>query len=94
MGAWLADIFHLQHPHLMVLLGMIGFLTGVTRTPFTSFILVLEMTDRHNAILPMMMVAMAAQWAAHLTDPNSFYEHVKRRWLRPRVEDATSAQPA
>jgi H+/Cl- antiporter ClcA len=60
---------------------MIGFLTGVTRTPFTAFILVLEMTDRHAAIFPMMMVALIAQWAAHLTDPQSFYEHVKNLWL-------------
>lgn len=30
---------------LMVLLGMLGFLTGVTRTPLTSFVLVVEMSD-------------------------------------------------
>lgn len=81
IGAWMTQIFHMDHPNLMVLLGMIGFLTGVTRTPFTAFILVLEMTDRHSAIFPMMLVALMAQWAAHLTDPHSFYEHVKEKWV-------------
>jgi H+/Cl- antiporter ClcA len=81
LGAWFASIFHTQHPNLMVLLGMIGFLTGVTRTPFTAFILVLEMTDRHSAIFPMMIAALAAHWAAHFTDSHSFYEHVKEYWI-------------
>jgi H+/Cl- antiporter ClcA len=81
VGAWMTDLFNTQHPNLMVLLGMIGFLTGVTRTPFTAFILVLEMTDRHSAIFPMMMAALVAQWAAQRVDPHSFYEHVKRKWL-------------
>jgi H+/Cl- antiporter ClcA len=76
----------------MVTLGMIGFLTGVTRTPFTSFILVLEMTDRHSAIFPMMLVALAANWSAWLTDSESFYEHVKKKWLpqRPIVSSKTT----
>ncbi len=81
IGSWIAAIFNTEHSNLMVLLGMIGFLTGVTRTPFTAFILVLEMTDRHSAIFPMMMVALSAQWAAHLVDTESFYGHIKRRFM-------------
>ena len=81
IGSWMTLVFHTQHPNLMVLLGMIGFLTGVTRTPFTAFILVLEMTDRHEAIFPMMIVALTAHWAARFTDNHSFYEHVKEKWL-------------
>ncbi|MGE0527159.1 MAG: chloride channel protein [Bdellovibrionales bacterium] len=81
IGALLEDILRTGHPNLMVLLGMIGFLTGVTRTPFTAFILVLEMTDRHSAVFPMMMAALAAQSAAHFTDRKSFYERMKERFL-------------
>jgi H+/Cl- antiporter ClcA len=81
LGAWLTDLLNVQHGHLMVLLGMIGFLTGVTRTPFTSFILVLEMTDRHAAIFPMMMTSLIALWAARQIDRVGFYEHMKERYL-------------
>ncbi|WP_408098151.1 chloride channel protein [Peredibacter sp. HCB2-198] len=73
--------FVLPHNHnLVVLLGMIAFLTGVTRAPFTSFVLVLEMTDRHQAIFPMMLVAVIAQAVSHLINPVSFYERVTETW--------------
>lgn len=81
IGGALEQLFGSQHPNLMVLLGMIGFLTGMARTPFTSFILVLEMTDRHSAIFPMMLAALAAQSAALLVDDHSFYEIMKNRYL-------------
>jgi H+/Cl- antiporter ClcA len=46
IGSALTILLNTDHPTLMVLLGMIGFLTGVTRTPFTSFILVLLSSGR------------------------------------------------
>ena len=55
------------------------------------FILVLEMTDKHVAIFPMMIVALVAQWAAHFTDPHSFYELVKASWL-PKVSTVTTTE--
>lgn len=39
---------------------MVAFLTGVTRSPFTSAVLVLEMTDRHNVIFFLMLSGIAA----------------------------------
>lgn len=83
VGSLLSQFIGVDHGNLMVLLGMIGFLTGVTHTPFTSFILVLEMTDRHSAIFPMMLAAISAQWIASLIDSKSFYEHVKGNYMRP-----------
>lgn len=83
IGSFLTRFVASDHANLMVMLGMIGFLTGVTRTPFTSFILVLEMTDRHSAIFPMMLAALTANGAARLIDSESFYEHVKYKYLKP-----------
>ncbi len=81
IGAQLSSWLSSANPNLMVLLGMIGFLTGVTRTPFTSFILVIEMSDRHSAILPMMIAALVAQLAGAWIAPHSFYESVKERFI-------------
>lgn len=83
VGQYLTEFFGADQPNLMTLLGMIGFLTGVTRTPFTSFILVLEMTDRHSAIFPMMLAAVSAHWISRLVDGRSFYEHVKMLYKPP-----------
>lgn len=77
LASALAPAFSPIEPRLLIVLGMVGFLTGVTRTPFTSFVLVLEMTDRHSALFPMMMAAMSAYGASHLVDHESFYERVR-----------------
>jgi H+/Cl- antiporter ClcA len=60
---------------------MVAFLTGITRTPFTSAILVLEMTDRHSVIFHLMLAAMIANIAALLVDKNSFYEQLKKQYV-------------
>ncbi|MBK9293936.1 MAG: chloride channel protein [Oligoflexia bacterium] len=86
IGSFLAKFIGEHHTNLMVMLGMIGFLTGVTRTPFTAFILVLEMTDRHSAIFPMMVAAMTAQWFARIIDDESFYEHVKHFYTKAEIK--------
>lgn len=81
IGSYLSTFVGGDHGNLMVLLGMIGFLTGVTRTPFTSFILVLEMTDRHSAIFPMMLSSLVAHWLSGFVDKRSFYDHMKERYI-------------
>ncbi len=63
--------------NLLILCGMVGFLTGVTRTPFTSAILVLEMTDRHNVIFHLMIAGMVATLVSMLVDKHSLYDHLK-----------------
>ena len=75
VGSW----FHLSpaNMNLVVLAGMVAFLTGVTRTPFTSFILVLEMTDRHNVIFHLMLAGMVSSLVSFIIDRHSFYDHLK-----------------
>lgn len=63
--------------NLLILCGMVGFLTGVTRTPFTSAILVLEMTDRHNVIFHLMIAGMVASLVSMIIDKHSLYDHLK-----------------
>ena len=58
---------------------------GLTRAPFTSLILVLEMTDTQNVILVLMISAIIAQSAAKIVDPVSFYEHVSYRIIHGKA---------
>lgn len=67
--------------NLLILAGMVAFLTGVTRSPFTSAILVLEMTDRHTVIFHLMLAGMIAGLVALLVDKHSFYDHLKNQYL-------------
>lgn len=85
--------------NILVLGGMCAFLTGITRSPFTSAIIILEMTDRHSAILQLMYAAMIASMVAHALDDKSFYERMKDRLvaavpgLRKRMPDAPGPPP-
>jgi H+/Cl- antiporter ClcA len=83
IGAVLSDWFNLSatDTNLLILAGMVAFLTGVTRTPFTSAILVLEMTDRHNVIFHLLLAGMIASMVAYLVDRHSFYDHLKAQYM-------------
>lgn len=76
------EITGIDNTNLLILCGMISFLTSVTRTPFTSFILVLEMTDRHASIIPMMMSALISFYAARSLNEEGFYEMTKNEILK------------
>jgi H+/Cl- antiporter ClcA len=79
VGSMIAGLFHFSETssNLLILAGMVGFLTGVTRTPFTSAILVLEMTDRHNVIFHLMLAGMVAGLVSKLVDSHSLYDRLK-----------------
>ncbi len=84
LGAYFVNLLDLagSNANIIILSGMVGFLTGVTRTPFTSAILVLEMTDRHSVIFHIMLAALVANMVALLIDRQSFYDHLKKQYLR------------
>ncbi len=71
-----------SNTNLLILSGMVGFLTGITRTPFTSSIIVLEMTDRHSLIFYLMLAGMFSGMVSLLIDKHSLYDHLKVRYLR------------
>ena len=88
-GAIVAGWFSLSdtNTNLLILSGMVGFLTGVTRTPFTSAILVLEMTDRHNVIFHLMLAGMIASVVSVLIDKHSFYDHMRAQYVKKLEEE-------
>lgn len=82
-GAVLAGWFNFtgSETNLLILCGMTGFLTGVTRSPFTSSILVIEMTNSHDIIFYLMMTALLANLVSNLVSKHSFYDHLKDQYI-------------
>lgn len=89
VGGFIAQLAHLtaNNSNILILAGMVGFLTGVTRTPFTSAILVLEMTDRHSVIFYLMLAAMVASLVSIIVDKHSFYDHLKHQYAYSLAEE-------
>lgn len=83
IGALISSWFEFSaaNSNLLILAGMVAFLTGVTRTPFTSAILVLEMTDGHNVIFQLMLAGMVASTVSLLIDKHSLYDHLKEQYI-------------
>lgn len=83
IGAVFAGWFHfsISETNLLILSGMTGFLTGITRSPFTSSILVLEMTNSHNVIFYIMLTALISNLIATLVSRHSFYDHLKDQYI-------------
>lgn len=84
IGAVVSGWLHLSpaDTNLMVLCGMAGFLTGITRSPFTTSILVLEMTDTHSVIFHIMLTTLVANLMAGMIHRTSLYEALKEQYLR------------
>ena len=67
--------------NVVILGGMVAFLTGITRAPFTSAIIVLEMTDRHSLIFHLMLAGMVSSIASILVSRHSLYDVLKANFL-------------
>jgi H+/Cl- antiporter ClcA len=95
IGGVIAQAFHLSatNSNLLILAGMVGFLTGLTRTPFTSAILVLEMTDRHSVIFYLMFAGMVASIVSIFIDKHSFYDHLKHSYIHD-IQAEDTEEPA
>lgn len=89
IGSVISGWFELSeaNTNLVILTGMVGFLTGVTRSPFTSAILVLEMTDRHSVIFYLILAGMVSGLVSVLIDKKSLYDHLKHQYIQDLEEE-------
>ncbi|WP_431609878.1 chloride channel protein [Chryseobacterium sp. 'Rf worker isolate 10'] len=84
IGSVISGIIHLtpNETNVVILAGMVAFLTGITRAPFTSAIIVLEMTDRHSLIFHLMLAGMVSSIASILVSRHSLYDVLKVNFLK------------
>ncbi len=66
----------------IVLLGMVGYFSGVVQAPITAFAIVTEMTADHAMILPLMATSMIASATSRLICPEGVYHVLAHGYLR------------
>jgi H+/Cl- antiporter ClcA len=83
IGSVISGVIHLtqNETNVVILAGMVAFLTGITRAPFTSAIIVLEMTDRHSLIFHLMLAGMVSSIVSILVSRQSLYDVIKMNFL-------------
>ncbi|MGH8459981.1 MAG: chloride channel protein [Stenotrophobium sp.] len=74
----------------MIILGMVGYFTGVTQSPMTGAVIVMEMVDDHGLILPILATAFIAAGASKLVCSKAIYQALAETFL-PTIKPA---QPA
>jgi H+/Cl- antiporter ClcA len=91
LGADVAHLFPAAPLGAIVLLGMVSYFAGVVQAPITAFVIVTEMTQNHNMVLPLMVASLIAYATSRLVCPEGVYHALSKGFLRP--ETASSNPP-
>jgi H+/Cl- antiporter ClcA len=77
IGAWMGISFGklaaLSNLKVCGLLGMVAYFSGAFQIPITAVIVVMEITNQHEIIFPMMIAALVSSLVARLIMPVSLY---------------------
>ena len=69
LGQFVANVSGQVTAVPFAILGMCGYLAGVTQAPLTSLVIVMEMTTQHAMVLPLMITAAVATTVSKLLSP-------------------------
>jgi H+/Cl- antiporter ClcA len=80
-GADIARFFPSAPLGAIVLIGMVSYFTGVVQAPITSFVIVSEMVDNHQLLVPLMAAALIANATSKLVCPEGVYHALSHRYV-------------
>lgn len=89
LGADVANLLDSPHVALVMSLGMVAYLAGVVQAPMTAFIIVTEMTNDHQMLLPLMAAAFLAHWTSRLVCREGVYHSLARSLHESLRREAT-----
>lgn len=72
-GANIAHFFTSVPASAAIILSMVAYFAGVTQAPITAFVIVMEMIDNHEMILPLMAAAFIAKACSLLVCPTPLF---------------------
>jgi H+/Cl- antiporter ClcA len=81
LGSWLSLFFAHTPARAIVLLGMVGYFSGVVQAPITAFVIVLEMTANQQMTIPIMTASLLAFAVSRLVCRRPLYGTLARRFL-------------
>lgn len=82
IGSELSTLYTQINAQVIMIMAMIGYLSGVIRTPLTSALLVLEMTNSFDLLLPGILVAFVASVTSKQISKQPIYEALANNYLK------------
>lgn len=70
---------------LAAILGMAGYFSGVVQAPMTAFVIILEMTGDHQAVIPIMAVSMIGYVTSRLLSHEPLYHGLSRVFMAAAI---------
>ena len=80
-GANLAPFFTTVPVGATIILGMVAYFAGVTQAPITAFVIVMEMIDNHEMVLPLMAAAFIAKACSRLVCPTPIFHTMAQNFI-------------
>jgi len=82
LGQQAATLLPHQDGRAIILMFMVAYFTGVVQSPFSAFVIVVEMTGAHQMILPLCFTAMIACHCSKFICNESLYVALAKQFLR------------
>ena len=70
---------------LAAILGMAGYFAGVVQAPMTAFVIILEMTGDHQAVIPIMAVSMIGYVTSRMLSREPLYHGLSRNFIAAAI---------
>ncbi|MFT0876555.1 chloride channel protein [Rhodopseudomonas sp. G2_2311] len=82
LGSNVATLFPATPIAAIMLLGMVAYFSGVVQAPITAFVIVIEMTDNHAMVIPLMAAALIAYATSRLIAEEGIYHALAKRFVQ------------
>lgn len=89
LGASIAHFFASVPVGASTILGMVAYFAGVTQAPITAFVIVMEMTDNHDMILPLMAAAFIGKLCSRMVCPTPLFHTMAETFIHKQKSSGT-----
>jgi len=81
LGLNLAEYLPYAPVGAVIVLGMVAYFAGVVQAPITAFVIVMEMTDNHDMVLPLMATSLLASATSRIICRKPLYKALAESFL-------------
>ena len=85
LGANLAWLLPGAPVQALVVLGMVGYFSGVVQAPITAFVIVAEMTNNHAMVVPLMLTSLIGFAVSRLVCHEGVYHALAHNFINAEI---------